>query len=61
MTAKKRLSRQQRRERLFAGRVPGQAITKEQHDDLVARKGRPLTQDPIGTTPRTLPTTKDQT
>ena len=36
------------RERLFAGRVPGQALTKAQHDVLEAAKGRPLTQDPIG-------------
>lgn len=44
-----------RRERLFAGRVPGEALTKEQHDELVAKKGRPLTQDPIGAHPHPQP------
>ena len=50
---------QARRERLFAGRVPGQALTKEQWEALgYGTDGpatRPLTQDPVGTYPHPQP------
>ena len=41
------------KERLFAGRVPGQALTKEQWEALGGNDPdkRPLTQDPIGAHP----------
>lgn len=47
------------RERRFAGHTPGEAVTKEHHDAVVEAKGRPFTQDPIGTHPRSVPNNKD--
>jgi hypothetical protein len=48
-----------RKERLFAGRVPGHAITLEQWRELgYGNDGpatRPLTQDPIGAHPHPSP------
>lgn len=61
MRRRRTLTLQQRRELLFAGRTPHEGLTKAQHDDLVAEKGRPLTQDPIGTYPHTTPEPKART
>ena len=52
------ISDEERRIRLFAGRTPHEGLTKAQHDQLVAERGRPITQDPIGTTPHTVQTEK---
>jgi hypothetical protein len=48
-----------RKERIYARRVPGQALTKEQWEalgfDVDGGRTRPLTQDPIGAHPHPQP------
>ena len=41
-----RAERKKRGARFITG--PAEAITKEEHDQRVSERGRPLTQDPIG-------------
>ena len=55
MTTDDDIARRWARRRLLAGRIPGHAITKAQHELLTEGLDRPLTQDPIGTTPHPQP------
>ena len=62
MTAEdERAARRWARRRLLTGRIPGQTITKGQWELLTEGRDRPLTQDPIGTTPHPQPILNEET